>query len=190
MNTQTSTNKLPLLASVEDLCEREGLDPSSLSDLQKVKIEKLLEDASAKVRRYTRQNFTVGISTVRLRNGFRGLVDLPQKPVIRIISVDGTSVGGSLDSWESCISGAREVTYEHGYEEVPADIVAVVCGMVQRTMNIHKAAKVGISQQSVGPYSISFASWATGGNLTLSPEERKELKAWRNPFGGSIAGRY
>src|SRR5690606_7057595 len=131
MNTLVNTTtSLPPLASLADLCTREGLDPDSLSDLQKAKIESLLRDASAKVRRYTRQNFTTGISTVRLNNGFRGLVSLPQKPIIRILSADGRPYSGDLaDFCED--STVREVTYEHGYTEVPADVVAVVCGMVQ-----------------------------------------------------------
>lgn len=189
MTTLPDEELLPALATVEDVCEREGLDPSSLSDIQRTKIERLLVDASAKVRRYTKQDFTIGISTIKLNPRFRSVSDLPQKPVIRIIAEDGRSYHGDLDDW--CPgSGVQEVTYEHGYTRVPDDIVAVVCGMVQRTMNVHQLARTGVASQQVGPYSISFAGWATGGNLTLSPEERRELKTWRTPMAGSLLGRW
>lgn len=177
-----------MLATVEDVCEREGLDPDALTDTQRTKIEKLLVDASAKVRAYTGQHFTKGESTTYLQAGMRTVVKLPQKPVIRIISVDDVPFTGSHHDFVA--EGKVKVKYEHGFEQVPADIVSIVCGMVQRTMNIHAIAKTGVKQQSVGPYSISFADWATGGNLTLSPAERRELKKWKNVLAGSVARRY
>lgn len=182
------------LATVKDICDREGLVEENLSAIQKTKIEKLLEDASAYIRRESGQNFTAGTSTAVLRKGQYWAVTLPQRPVTSIVSVKNFN-GDDVEVNATVVSGKvvfdkplRDVVveYTHGYTDIPADIVALVCGVVQRTMNISDSARKGIASHQVGQYQISFAGWAQGGNITLSPAEQKILSGYKIPLAGRI----
>ena len=71
------------------------------------------------------------------------------------------------------------VTYEHGSAEIPADVIAVIAGMVARTLSISPDAASGVTQQSVGPFSQSYANWAVGAQVMLSPAEAKVADYYR-----------
>lgn len=181
----------PPLASVEDVCELEGIEVTSLSDLQRGKIEALLKYASAYVRRATGQIFTRTTTKIRVPSGTRWTDRLPQKPVIGITKIEtihgnditgAYTVNGVWGSQSGCNTYFNEdvfVTYEHGYDDIPDHIVGIIVGMVARTMNISKAARTGVASQQIGEYMISFSGWAQGGNLTLSPSESRELARYR-----------
>lgn len=175
------------LATLEEFCAREGLDPSALSNTQKAKIEALLEDASAYVRRLSGQNFTVTTHTATMKAGNRFATGLPQRPVRRIISVNGEPVDNE-NPWEHDFAGrSAKIEYEAGYDEIPGEIVGMVCGMVQRVINVNQLARTGVTQHSVGPYSISFAGWAIGGTISVSPQERAILRRYRLPTMGTAS---
>jgi hypothetical protein len=131
------------------------------------------------------QQFIPGESKVRLFPK-DGVVRLVQRPVIEVVSVkdlDGVEIDFTFDGHQSLYDlGAYSpviVEYEHGSEDVPADVVACVAGMVVRTLQIAPDAASGVTQQAVGPFSQSYAAWAVGGQIMLSPAEEKVASNYR-----------
>lgn len=170
------------LATTADVEARLGR-PLTASELSKANA--WLEDASALFTNRATQQFVPGESKVRLfpRDG---VVRLVQRPVIEIVSVkdlDGTEIDYTFDGHQSLYDlGAYSpvvVEYEHGSENVPADVVAAVAGMVVRTLQIAPDAASGVTQQAVGPFSQSYAAWAVGGQVMLSPMEEKVAADYR-----------
>ena len=66
------------------------------------------------------------------------------------------------------------VTYTHGHDEVPLDIVNVVAGMVALQLN----AEVGIQSEMIGHYKVGYARNGNGG-MTISDEDKKILNRYR-----------
>jgi hypothetical protein len=170
------------LATIADVEARLG---RSLTVAEQPKAAAYLEDASALFVQRSIQKFEVGESTVRLFPK-DGIVRLVQRPVIEIVEVkdiDGVEIDYTFDGHQSLYDlGAYTpvtVTYEHGSAEIPADVVACVAGMVARTLSINPDAAAGVTQQSVGPFSQSYATWAVGGQVMMSPAEAKVADYYR-----------
>jgi hypothetical protein len=170
------------LATIADVEARLG---RSLTVAELSKASAYLEDASALFVQRAVQKFEVAESTVRLFPK-DGIVRLVQRPVIEVSEVkdlDGNSIDFTWDGHQSIYdlgsSTPVTVTYEHGSAEIPADVVAVVAGMVARTLSISPDAAAGVQQQSVGPFSQSYASWAVGAQVMMSPVEAKVADAYR-----------
>lgn len=170
------------LATIADVEQRLG---RALTTAELPKATAWLEDASALFVQRATQQFEVGESRVRLfpRDG---VVRLIQRPVIEVSSVkdlDGVEIDFTFDGHQSIYDlGSYSpviVEYEHGSENIPADVVAVVAGMVVRTLSIAPDAVSGVTQQAVGPFSQSYATWAVGGQVMLSPAELEVAKAYR-----------
>lgn len=170
------------LATIGDVEARLGR-PLTTSELAKAAA--WLEDASALFVQRATQQFEVGESRVRLfpRDG---VVRLVQRPVIEVISVkdiDGVEIDYTFDGHQSIYDlGSYSpviVEYEHGSSEIPQDVVACVAGMVVRTLQIAPDAASGVTQQAVGPFSQSYATWAVGGQIMMSPAEEKIANAYR-----------
>lgn len=144
-----------------------------------------LADASAMFVQRAVQKFEVTESTVRLfpRDG---VVRLVQRPVIEVVSVtdlDGVELDYTYDGFQSLYElGSYSpviVNYEHGSDTIPADVIAVVAGMVVRTLLIPDDAAAGIQQQSVGPFSQSYANWAVGRQVLMSPSDIEVADSYR-----------
>lgn len=194
---------LPALASVTDVEDRLGRD---LFPTEESRVAGALKDASVVVRAYTRRDFTLGTTTGRFRP--RGAkVRLPQRPVVSVDAVAvvvafGTSEQITPLSYWRWVSGSEidlgdqnlvingptldwddeefwlEVTYQHGYVEVPDDVITVVANMALRILTVPGG---GISDmQTVGPYTNRIASFASSGPLTLSGGDRDVLNRYRN----------
>lgn len=170
------------LATIADVEARLG---RSLTVSEQPKAAAYLNDASALFVQRSIQKFEVGESTVRLFPK-DGIVRLVQRPVIEIVEVkdiDGIAIDYTWDGFQSLYDlGAYTpvtVTYEHGSAEIPADVVACVAGMVARTLSISPDAAAGVTQQSVGPFSQSYATWAVGGQVMMSPAEAKVADYYR-----------
>lgn len=170
------------LATIADVEARLG---RSLTEAEETKATAYLEDASALFIQRAVQKFEVGESTVRLFPK-DGIVRLVQRPVIEVVEVkdiDGVEIDFTFDGHQSLYDlGAYTpvtVTYEHGSETIPADVVACVAGMVARTLSISPDAAAGVTQQSVGPFSQSYANWAVGGQVMMSPAEAKVADYYR-----------
>lgn len=170
------------LATIADVEARLG---RALTASELPKAQAWLEDASALFVQRATQQFEVGESRVRLfpRDG---VVRLVQRPVIDVVSVkdiDGVEIDFTFDGHQSIYDlGSYSpviVEYEHGSAEIPADVIATVAGMVVRTLQIAPDAVSGVTQQSVGPFSQSYAAWAVGGQVMMSPAEEKVANAYR-----------
>jgi hypothetical protein len=162
------------LATIADVEARLG---RSLTAGETSQATAWLGDASAMFVQRAVQKFEVSESTVRLfpRDG---IVRLVQRPVIEIVSVtdiDGVEIDYTYDGHQSIYElGTYSpviVNYDHGSADIPDDVVAVVAGMVVRTLLVPDDAAAGIQQQSVGPFSQSFAAWAVGRQVLMSPSD-------------------
>lgn len=191
------------LATVEDLAGRLG---RTLTGDESTRAELLLADASAAVRSHTGQEISSASSTTRLQV-IDGRVRLPQRPVTDVTSVDNVDGAGQVFTWYSgdvlelggvgyalingpwpwagrCGKAWVDVTYDHGYEEIPGEIVAIVCQIAGRALGT-KPDDSGYTQESIGNYSYSVGGAAAAGAVGLLADEKRILDRYRR-VGGQI----
>ena len=170
------------LATITDIEARLG---RSLTAVETSKATAFLTDASALFIQRAVQKFEQGESVVRLfpRDG---VVRLMQRPVIEVTEVkdlDGNEIYYTFDGHQSLYDLGSytpvTVSYEHGSTTIPDDVIAVVAGMVARTLSINPDAASGVQQQTVGPFSQTYATWAVGGQVMMSPVEAKVADSYR-----------
>lgn len=194
---------LPALATVSDIQERMFRE---LNAAELVRLESMLTDASAVIRSYTRQTFTSLRKTERIRS-IGNRVRLPRRPVVTIHSVDllvdnmtVSAIGYIWDGldeiwlaeagqiinlaetayeWLATHAPVAEVDYTAGYDEVPGDVVSVVCSMITRTLSAPGAG--GIISEAVGEYTYRLSEAAAQGPLTLTGAEKAMLAPYRRP---------
>lgn len=182
------------LATTTDVETRLG---RSLTESETAKAEALLEDASALVVGYTGQQFLPGESYNLLQVKQGKKIRLTQRPVTDVLAItttDGDDVTWTWDGFQTividsvfvCNGDRLVVAYEHGNETVPRDIVAVVASMVARTISIPTEAAAGVTQQTVGPFSVTYAAWAVGGQVMIAPAEQITLNRYRTNLQGTI----
>lgn len=172
------------LATLEDVEAVLGRD---IAGSELLRIERLLEMASRKVRVYTGQTFdVVENDVVALQTDFAGGVRLPQRPVTAVSSVVvlGETVDPDTYEWTSqgtlvrtygFWSSTVTVTYSHGYETIPADVAQVVAELAAAKLT---APEGNVRSESIGSYSVSYGdSPAT----ELTDDQRKLLDQYRNP---------
>lgn len=167
----------------------------------------LIRDASAVVRSFTKQTFTVTTTTDKVRPiGYK--IRLVKKPVrdvtqLSVVMTEGQPpvpfVGwwwdGSDEVWltrgdDIIINLAEEiaalmryqtpivfVTYEYGYDEVPDDVIAVVCSMVARTITTPNQG--GVISENVGEYGYRLSNTAAQGVIALTDAEKQVLKQYQ-----------
>lgn len=170
------------LATIADVEARLGRE---LTVDETAKATAWLDDASALFVNRSQQQFEIGSSMVRLFPK-DGVVRLLQRPVISVVSVvdaDGTAVSYSFDDQQTlyrvATTGPVVVTYQHGSATIPDAVVAVVAGMVARTLSIAPDAAAGVTKQTVGPFSHEYAAWAVGSQVMLSPAEQAVADSYR-----------
>lgn len=192
------------LATSDDVVERLG---RALTSSESAKIDAILVDVSAAIRAYTGQSFTLEETTelCKIRNGG---VRLSQRPVVDVSAVDdgnGNSLSfewlegdgrvsltnsGYLNEWELNIApgtrvGKASVTYEHGYDTMPNDIIGLACHLTSRALGT-PSTQSGITQESITNYSYTIGSAAGAGPFGLLPEEKRTLDRYR-VWAGSIS---
>lgn len=187
------------LASIDDVQERLGV---TFTGADADRVEALIRDASAKVRNYTGQTFTLEETTDRLK-ARNGRLTLPQRPVVEVATVQDTNAvdvdytltndilwlnttwsGLAPFDWEPRTTplGYVDVTYTHGYETIPDDILAVVCQIVGRAYGVNSQT-AGLTGETIAGYSYTMGSVGGAGAVGLLPEERAVLDAYRR-IGG------
>ncbi|PZF98256.1 hypothetical protein [Micromonospora deserti] len=187
---------LPNLATDADLTAR-GIDTSDAT-----LIAALLASASAAVRDAAGVPITLTTATVTLNTVPGRRLRLPAVPVRSVAAVllDGVAItdwklrGNSL--WRACrwqkpcdIPAEVTVTFTAGLDEVPADIVDMVCNLVGAGV-AHAAdgyeANTGKESEAIDDYRVAYAQ---GPDAPVSPMElpegTKESLAAR--FGGGAA---
>jgi hypothetical protein len=70
-----------------------------------------------------------------------------------------------------------QVTYTHGYDIVPDDIIGVVCSMVTRLITAPGLG--GVISENVGEYSYRLSDAAAQGPMALTAAEKDILKDYR-----------
>lgn len=175
------------LATPDDLTRRMGITVESERALE------LLADASAAVISYTGQQFVRATTTVQVRVPSDWKVRLGQLPVHDVDAVtdlndnqllftfdgiDTVHVTVNLDSfsfepWTSPIRTVN-VTYDHGFDAIPDDIVAVVCQVAGRAYGT-APQDTGAAREQLGDWSYSAGAAASSGALGLLLPERAVL---------------
>lgn len=193
------------LATVEDLKARLGRE---LTEAEQARAEALLADASAMIRAYTGQEFDLVEDDEVVLRVQSGVVRLPQRPVTAVTSVvaiggdgvpdvaivdyifdgidqirigEGSFVINLPAIWwdDDGYPGTFRITYSHGYQNPPADVVAITCGMVLRTLTAPTMAG-GVTGETIGSYSYRLDSAGAGTAVVLSGDDRKALTRYRN----------
>lgn len=182
------------LANTSDVSVRLG---RTLDANETTRVESILADVSAAVRRFCGQTFTASTTTERLRVS-RAVVRLPEWPVNSVTSVvdmnsnailynwyDGDVINVSnLDSWanEPWATAPQwvDVTYNHGYSSIPDDLVGIVCQIASRVLGT-KPDHTAKSSEQLGDYRYSIGSAAASGPVGLLPSEREALTMWKRP---------
>lgn len=193
------------LAQLSDVEDRYD---GTIATADQPRVLKKLADASAVVRRFTRQQFTKSQTTERIRPvGYK--LKLPQAPVVSVDSVaivdvlqqgnllplpiaawlwDGgqeiwLGMGAVINLAEDVVDWFRtstpliSVTYTHGYDTVPDVVVAVVCSMVIRTLDV--PGSTAMQSQTVGPFGYRLSQAAQDGIMALSSSEQTLLRDFR-----------
>lgn len=193
------------LASVSDLEDRLG---RALTAAEQARADALLADASALVRSYTGRDFEHVDDDEQVLRVVGGKITLPRTPVTdvtRVVAVsgrddvpditiadwawdgidsirigEGTFVINLPEVWwdDDGYPGTYRVAYSHGYQDVPADVVAVVCGMVLRTLTAPTMAG-GVTSETIGSYSYRLETPGAGLMVTLSQDDRRVLDRYR-----------
>lgn len=182
-----------------------------LTPQEEAAAEQFLALASRLFRKASGQDFELSTTTTRLKcnpssietyqdvtlsNKWRwartvAQVFLPQRPIVEVTEVvDDYGDAVEYELYQSWLfvagysaSDFLRVTYSHGYEDIPAEVVAVVAGMVARALSIPDQARGGASaiQETTGPFTtqVQFAKWASGGGVQLSPADREVAEMYR-----------
>lgn len=185
------------LAAAADL-DRFGYDSSVVTDAY-------LGRASARVRGYTRQTITEVVGDQVTRTAFEPirLPQRPVQQVTSVTFLDGdpieefTLVGSLLwlrdlaefsrvfgdDQFDfplflgrrHCDPVTVTVTYDHGYTEVPDDLVEVVCAVAARMARTPPGVEAGVRYKQVGRVNLTFAEEGSTHHGDLLPGEKKVL---------------
>lgn len=85
------------------------------------------------------------------------------------------------ETWaDGTLVDTYRVTYTHGYDPVPADVVAVVCAMVLRTL-LAPSPIAGMVSERIGQYTYQLqqASGSVGATVAMTTEDRTALTRYR-----------
>lgn len=190
------------LASSVDLSDRLG---RPLTSAEEARASALLADASAKVRSYTKQNFSrVDNQTVVVR-AQQGEIRLPQRPVLAVTAVIAVGAGGAPDlpvvgwQWDgldivrTCTDGPvinlPELWYEEDVEAYPGtyrityshgdmQIPDNVVGIVARMVLRTLTAPTmagSVTGETIGPYSYRTDGSGIGTAVAMADDDRREL---------------
>jgi hypothetical protein len=194
-------------ATVDDLADYLGRD--RFGDPTEYRQASLLLDlASAEIRAWTRQTIDlVSNDEVSLAGTWSPVLELPERPVVSVSSVelDGQAwvvdsdysvaagallVSGTLPSFNGYPgatgrSGAHwggpgvvvSVTYTHGFATVPGAVKAATLAIAGRMVN---AGTGGVRQESIAGYSVTYAN--AGATTTLTDAEKASLRYLRRTW--------
>lgn len=206
-----------LLATPSDLCTRLGVETPAEGTPEYNQILALLEDASGEMRAVIGQDLTRATSTVQLyldgtevrRHSGRqlrmGYVALPAVPVVLIqeVQVNGATIPPSemllrhntlyipdvhMEDW-------LEVTYTHGFETLPEELVKWTCVLAASTLSaVEKTGALGttagISQHSrtIDDYTEGWANYSgyKAPGMSVPPEIGVRLRALYGGGGISV----
>jgi hypothetical protein len=187
---------LPPLATVADL-EARGVvvDPSETAV-----VNGFLETASALVRDAAGSPILETTSSVTLEGTASPWLFLPGLPVrsVTAVALSGASdthwtlvpSSGGLYRSSGWLSGCEPnlvaVTYVHGLDDVPADIVDLVCRLAGQELAAFRdtsAPSRAVTMERIGDYTVQYATAAESGTMSLTDVQRSRLAS---RFGGGV----
>lgn len=153
----------------------------------------LLNRASVRIRRAAGQPITPSTVTVQLAVDGCTL-ELPAPPVIEVQTVDEVACDGTTSTltgwwWDGehlrlpadCTAVRVQVTYQRGWDPLPAGIVELTCQVANRLANTPVGMEAGIRQRTIDDFSETYASEAMQSAGDLLPGE---LAALQRDLGG------
>ena len=195
---------LPPLVSVNDVVSRL---PSGIT-VDDARVVALIQDASASVRNFTKQDFTINTTTLNIRpQGYR--IKLPKKPVLDVVSLQlklpGSTAGvyttvpgwywdGSDEVWltdgSSIINLAEEVitalrwhtpTCRVTWKHGYDEVPDGVVGVVcsMITRLITAPGLGGVISETVGEFSYRLSDTAVQGPMALTEAEKFTLQDYQ-----------
>lgn len=158
-----------------------------------------LDMASAAVREAAGSPISALVSTVDVEGGAGRWLSLPFTPVREVteVAIDGDPVSdwrlisGSLfrrDGWASCLPTVVTVTAAHGYNEVPADIVLLVCELAGAGISAAiegVEVKTRVQSEGIDDYTVSYVTGAAAMTSVMELTERTRLRLAQRFGGGS-----
>jgi hypothetical protein len=202
----SDTAAAELLEPLATRADVEALAGPELS-LDPARVDRLLAMASAAVRNWTGQTISLveDDAVIVISAGTNELV-LAERPVIEVteVAIEGRApeagfawdAFGSLRRASGLPWGLRydhvAVTYTHGWETVPDDVVGLVAAKVARFMAMGEANPSGLKALQVGAMSETYTNAAgTEGALgpgVLTKDEREALRLGGYRLGALAAG--
>lgn len=186
------------LATIEDVEDRLGRAVTDADE--RLRIDTLLADASAKVRAYTGRQWQSGTvtTTMRVRGGF---VTLGKAASVTSITNPATGQDvpyvfdgidrayiwpsiyrSALDyDWPGVMPATITVTYVAD-DPVPDAVKAVVCQMVGRAFGT-PLEDTGRQQESITNYSYTVGAAAAAGAVGMLQDERETLDLFAATYG-------
>lgn len=189
-----------MLATTADLELRTSVE------YEELEAEMALRGASKKVQTYTGQTFALATTTERLKVKASRFVKLPQRPVVDVTAVvdmddvavefewyagDKVTISPNVpDTWSFYARTTPiewvDVTYEHGYDDIPDDIIAIVCQIAGRALASPADQTAG--GETLGQYSYQTGAAAAAGVTGLLLPERLTLDTYRRTTGSVRVG--
>lgn len=182
------TSRPPPIATVDEL---EVCLGRTFTEQERGQAEGYLDAASGTLRRLTNQTLTFAES-IEVHDGWSApLLQLRELPVVEVteIQADGEVLDPDtyrIDYEAGCLwrgwgwRAGRQgiaVLYSHGWEEMPAELVLVVCNMVQRAMAVPAAGD--FQSESLGPYRYDRGNLAGLGAIGLTTAEASLIERYR-----------
>lgn len=137
--------------------------------------------ASGRIRSYTRQQITAGISTVTTNGLAVRLVQRPFKELLSVTDKAGNPVQYRQqgDTVTTRSTGGLTVTYRHGLNSIPDDLRGLIHTIAQRVSRLDgSAGQMGIQQESSHSESVSYSKDHEFGATGLLLAEMNELNRW------------
>lgn len=170
--------------------------------------ELLLELVSADIQTAARNRIIAGTMTAKLAGTWSRDLLLPQRPVVSVtsVSVNGAAIAAGAYEWNErslirtggvdVVNGPDgfhwggpastvDVAYAYGYsaETVPLIVKGLTLRVAARTIDQPGG---GISQESLGPYSVSYRNTLDAGGSHVSASEGKMLRRRFSTTAGTI----
>ncbi len=184
-----------------DLEARLGRD---LTDEEAERSPAIAEDVSASIRAYTGQTFDLEETTELVKIRRTGVAILTQRPVVSITEVKDHNDNDVTYTWITSDDRVHLspqvpdtfsfvpystplskvlVTYEHGYETIPAAVVGVACSVALRALG-QAPTDGGMVEEQIDSYRYRLGSAAGSGGFGLLPDEKATLEPYRRTLGG------
>jgi len=158
-------------------------------------VETRLADAASLVRRVAKLTISTATTDETREGDGSTLLQLDELPIVAVAAVLEDGVALAPPAWRILDGGRtgqlrREhgrwpcerpitVSYTHGWDPVPADIIGLVCSMVHRAAR--PEALEGIQQQTTGAQSVSYAVTSAGATIWLTQAEAGRLTDMSGP---------